>query len=381
MATLQQNISRITTALPNIATAIDNKGVTVPTNTTIEDIPFYISQIQQGGTGGSEWTRPSERPPLPVTQLSDNDMYILYKVSPNAINDMVIGLTLGDTTNVSLYTNWGDGSAEELWETGISTKTHVYDFNSITAPINADGSKWIWIKTYNSAIGTSTGGITTFNMPVRPSTRGAANNYTPNGYELYTKLPYLTTISNTTTATNRWQLLEIADFQGTNQITTGAQNFLYSSFQLRQLNIDTSTWTNFSNFLGYCTQFNQQLNIDTSHATVLSGFMTGCYSYSHIINLNLSNFVSAFPSFGSLYGLKGIRLQNTSLTNGAIAFNNTNLNADAAALLFGDLYDRTGQTAVAINILGTPAASNLSDTQIAIATSKNYTITGRVPLV
>ena len=47
-------IQRLQTAKADIKTAIENKGVTIPSNATIDAYPTYVSQITSGG-GGSDY--------------------------------------------------------------------------------------------------------------------------------------------------------------------------------------------------------------------------------------------------------------------------------------------------------------------------------------
>lgn len=53
MATIAQNISRIQTAKADLKTAIEAKGVTVPSATTIDGYATLVGQIQTGGGGSS----------------------------------------------------------------------------------------------------------------------------------------------------------------------------------------------------------------------------------------------------------------------------------------------------------------------------------------
>lgn len=51
---IAKHIQRLQTAKADIKTAIENKGVTVPTNATIDAYPTYVSQITSGGDGYKE---------------------------------------------------------------------------------------------------------------------------------------------------------------------------------------------------------------------------------------------------------------------------------------------------------------------------------------
>lgn len=51
MATIEENLSRIQSAKTDIKTAIEAKGVTVPSSATIDTYSTYVSQISGGGGG------------------------------------------------------------------------------------------------------------------------------------------------------------------------------------------------------------------------------------------------------------------------------------------------------------------------------------------
>lgn len=53
MATIAENLSRIQSAKTDIKTAIEAKGVTVPSSATIDTYATYVSQISGGGGGSS----------------------------------------------------------------------------------------------------------------------------------------------------------------------------------------------------------------------------------------------------------------------------------------------------------------------------------------
>ena len=57
MATIAQNISRIQTAKADLKTAIEAKGVTVPSATTIDGYATLVGQIQTGGGGGTDYSQ------------------------------------------------------------------------------------------------------------------------------------------------------------------------------------------------------------------------------------------------------------------------------------------------------------------------------------
>ena len=70
-------ISRLQTAKANIKTAIENKGVTVPSSTTLDGYPFLINQISGGGGGSNPLKFGVIRPDAELVQSYSYDKMIV----------------------------------------------------------------------------------------------------------------------------------------------------------------------------------------------------------------------------------------------------------------------------------------------------------------
>ena len=75
MATIAENLSRIQSAKTDIKTAIEAKGVTVPSSATIDTYATYVSQISGGGAATpsnlSDWTYDS------LTTKDNSTLYVI----------------------------------------------------------------------------------------------------------------------------------------------------------------------------------------------------------------------------------------------------------------------------------------------------------------
>ena len=111
--TIASEITRLNTAKADIKTAIEAKGVSVPSETKLDDYNTYVSQISSGGG----WQPPSDW--IDISTVADNEIKLL-------VSDQCYSLAFIVTTASGTYSiDWGDGNTE----TGIAsgaTKTHRY---------------------------------------------------------------------------------------------------------------------------------------------------------------------------------------------------------------------------------------------------------------
>ena len=102
MATIAENLSRIQSAKTDIKTAIEAKGVTVPSSATIDTYATYVSQISGGGAATpsnlSDWTYDSFGKITSavirngVTSINSEAFYSCYYLSAVTIPDSVTSI-------------------------------------------------------------------------------------------------------------------------------------------------------------------------------------------------------------------------------------------------------------------------------------------------
>ena len=116
---VQTELQRIIQAKADIVTSIENKGVTVPSGTTIDNLDDYVDQIQQGGGGGEEWTA-NECFWIQSSSPSNSDEIMIrhyYDTSSTNTNPYNIWYQLTDVNEEPNDNNW-------IKMTSISFKTN-----------------------------------------------------------------------------------------------------------------------------------------------------------------------------------------------------------------------------------------------------------------
>ena len=268
----------------------------------VQNFGDRIRAIPQSGGG---WTRPKERPAVKEdSDVNNNEIYMLFGVENGAPNDMAFNITaLG-----GYAVDWGDGTVEN-YSSGV-TSAHQFNYATLAAAPDSNGVKWVYIKFIAANANEPMLGIVDVTHNVRPSWRPAAAAtalYFPQVHEIYAKLPQLATWTFATTHYTRLSNVEIVRLYGTNGITNLSYFMTYGS-SLRQLRMDCSKCTNFTNFLNACSVYNEPVEINKpSGSAAFAGFMTNCYGFNSPITINcpaaqdvnLSGFLSGCAAFNS----------------------------------------------------------------------------------
>ena len=106
---IANEITRLQGAKADIKTAIEAKGVTVPSSATLDDFDTYIGQISGGGgsTGFPAW-------------MKDGDTHIWLDIQKTEQLEQNLRLILTGTVD------WGDGNTESVSASSATTLTHTY---------------------------------------------------------------------------------------------------------------------------------------------------------------------------------------------------------------------------------------------------------------
>ena len=214
-------------------------------------------------------------------------------------------------------------------------------------------------------------------------------------------------------------------FDTVNVLSTNRMFFQCSSLESVPL-FDTSKVTDMAFMFTSCYSLETIPQFDTSLVITMEEMLNNCITLKYIPLLNTANVVNMFSLFRHCYSLKSIPLLNTvNVTNMAVMFNscfslqsipalstagitttagtdygvnfavntstlarcemvfartvgfgNAGLGAPALVEIFTNLVDRSATTSATITITGNWGASLLTAGERAIATGKNWTITG-----
>jgi surface protein len=182
----------------------------------------------------------------------------------------------------------------------------------------------------------------------------------------------------------------------TSSVTTMASMFSgCASLQSVPL-FDTSSVTTMASMFSGCTVLQSVPLFDTNSVTIMNNMFNNCNLLQSVPLFNTSIVTTMFEMFRECSSLQEIPAFNTSsittTTNFAVNcrsmsktdiicpvsvnFTNNQLSQAGLVNIFNNLLDRTGLAAANINITGNYGAAALTVPERAIATGKNWTITG-----
>jgi surface protein len=187
-------------------------------------------------------------------------------------------------------------------------------------------------------------------------------------------VPLLDTSSVTTMQSmfNGCRSLQSVSLFDTSSVTNMQDMFnTCSSLQSVPL-FDTSSVTNISSMFISCSSLQTVPLFDTSSVTTMANMFNGCIALQKIptfVTTNVTNMTS--------FALSCFSMSKTNIVcRVSVGFNNNQLSQAELVNIFNNLLDRTGLAAANINITGNYGAAALTVPERAIATLKNWTITG-----
>jgi len=324
----------------------------------LDDIILSIPS-GSGTISTGEWIRPTNRPNVPT--VNADEIYYLYKVNPIGIND--IALQFNFTGNCIV--DWGDGNNNNLI-TGTLTQ-YLYNFNNINVQVNDDGSKWVWIHVYATS-----GNITTCYSGGTPNTRATTSYYSPNVFEIYANLPSasLSHINNN----SNYKQCEIMNFYALNNLSISSSQLLGMLTSLKNCT-----------FPGPITgtgMFNGSYMLEK--ITLLSGYYRADQNQMLMTPHSLREITLDFNNYGTNiaagifnalgYSLRKFRFLNMGSAQTTVNLSYSKIDLENLKLLIGDLYDRSSTTTGTLNLTATPAGSQATASDIALATAKNWNV-------
>ena len=399
----------------------DGVNPVTPNDVTLVGTALTI-EVPAGG-GGDDWQRPSDWLAMP-TVLSTEDTFVgLYAIHPNGNNFAAFRFT---TDTGQYQVDWGDGTVDLVNSNVVAEHTYDYvTYDPTDTTLSTRGYKQAII-----VVTPVTGELRTANFQLRRTTVPAQSQPYATGFlDCILSMPNANTGSSIlfggSTVAHRY--VERFDIKTIGSCTSMSQMFRdFSSLQFVPL-FDTSIVTSMANMFSGCTslQFVPLLDtsgvttmsnmftncsslqfvplFDTSIVTIISSMFSGCTSLQFVPLFNTSNVTNMAQMFFNCSSLTSIPALSTAAITTTTGSNFTNfalnsfslsriemvfartvtmvscqLSRDALVEIFNNLVDRTSTTAANINISGNwgAAVGGLSVLDRAIATGKNWTITG-----
>jgi surface protein len=357
-----------------------------------------------------EWQRPSDWLAMPEVGSTEQKFVGLHAVFPEGDN-VVAFLFRGAYT-----VDWGDGTVENVAD-NVKAE-HQYTFASIPADTTTS-------QGYRQVIITVTpngGNLTLCSLQQRYT--GRNQGYSTGFLDISLSMPNATSIGlGGTTVTNSFaenvNLINIGSI-------TSCNNFFYNFQQIRNIKLfNTSSITNMVGMFTNCYSLQSVPLFNTNSVTNMAGMFQNCYSLKTVPLFNTSSVINMSGMFASCFSLQSVPLFNTSsvinmsnmfqtcialkeiptlstisitTTSGSdffnfassnfssgkcmiifsrtVSFSNSGFGAPAIVEIFNNLVDRTGIASATITITGNRGASLLTAGERAIATGKNWVITG-----
>jgi len=143
---------------------------------------------------------------------------------------------------------------------------------------------------------------------------------------------------------------------------------------------NTASVQSFSDTFNGCLSLKNVPNFDLSSATNINFMFVNAIALRNIPNFNTANQLTFPTGTNSFANSTNIVWIDMNFRN-TVSINSCALNREALVHIFNNLFDRTSLTTANINISGNPGAiseanGGLTVAERAIATSKNWTITG-----
>jgi surface protein len=366
---------------------------------------------------GGGWQRPSDWLALPTVTSAEQKFVGLHAVFPDG--DNVCALLL--TTSAGQYeVDWGDGTV--TLHNSNTKAEHQYDYSTISASTDTT-------RGYRQVLVTVTpvsGNILTINFQQRYTDRNQP--YATGWLDVIGSFPNAS--SGLSVVFGDDSQLTHGMVERVTWLTLGAatsmQEMFRNCFSLQVVTLfDTSLITNMQQTFFYCVSLIEVPLFNTANVTNMISMFNQCYNIRYLPLLDTSNVTSMVQMFNGCFNLINTPLFNTGLvdtmnamfvnchslrsipslsttsittTSGSdygnfalnayslqrcemvfartVSFGNANLSRTALVEIFNNLVDRSLTTSATITITNNWGAALLTAGERAIATGKNWTITG-----
>lgn len=374
---------------------------------------FILPQMQVS----NEWQRPSDWLPMPTNITETDQIFVgLHAVIENSDNYCAFSFT----TSAGQYrVDWGDGNVT-LHNSGTIAQ-YQYNYASISnSTLSSRGYKQVIIK-----VTPVSGNLLSCNFQQRFVTTPVQNQAYSSGFlECILSMPNASSGNSITFGggTNiRHAYCEKVDIKTIGNATSMI-NMFTNCYSLQSVPLfNTINVTNMSTMFTNCYSLQSVPLFNTINVISMFNLFASCYSLQSVPLFNTINVVSMGYMFYQCYSLQSVPLFNTinvkdmanmfyncvslnfipafittavttdftTFANGSasinrilmsfnrtVALQNCQLSRDALVEIFTNLTNRTATTSATIDITGNWGSSALTSADRAIATNKNFVITG-----
>ena len=323
---------------------------------------LYIKANASAST--KEWVRPSDWLPMPTNITSADQIFVgLHAVFESGQNYCAFSFS---TSTGQYKVDWGDGTVTLHNSNTIAQKD--YDYSTISnSTICSRGYKQVIIK-----VTPVSGNLLTCNFQQRFFTTPAQNQVYSSGF-----LECILSISGGGITfggmTIRHAYCEKVDIKTIGN-ATGMVNMFNNCYSLQSVPLfNTQNVKSMQNMFQSCASLQSVPLFNTQNVTNMANMFYNCVSLNFIPAFITTAITSDFTTFAN-----GCNSLNRILMsfNRTVALQNCQLSKDALVEVFTNLTNRTSTTSATIDITGNWGSSALTSADRAIATNKNYTITG-----
>jgi surface protein len=400
---------------------IDNFKLSINSRKLLQNLS--VNDEEEGGEEETveEWVRPSDWLEMPTVLSTDQTFVGLHAIFDVADNFVSM---LFNTSSGQYQVDWGDGSTPTLHNSGVKAE---YNYNYATYDV---GNTTLSSRGYKQAIITVTpvsGNLTVCDLFQRYTGQNQA--YSTGFLDCILSLPNATTsgviISGNTTTVIRHRNMERFDIKNYGSCNTCLNLFhtctslqsvpLFNTASVITMNgmfqscsslrsvplFNTASVTSMSSMFSGCSSLQSVPLFNTASVTVMNSMFNTCISLQSVPLFNtasVTNMGSMFSGCSSLRSVPAFSTASITTSSGtdfatfggscpslrkcsvsfarAISFLSSGLGVDALVEIFTNLADRTSTTSAIITITNNYGAALLSAGQRAIATGKNWSITG-----
>lgn len=321
-------INRIRDGKARSIAQIEEKGVMVPSDARIDDLPDYIAQIGKSQPLDPVYVYNTTRPAdwLEMPTPNDDEIYLLFHI-PDGLSSLVAFIVTCDGDWTGSYTvalgTVDNGEFVEYSSTSVESrgKYEAELFADDYGNLTSTGMKQVMIKI-------SATDILTW-QPKPHSKKTAPNNFAGwNIVEVACRCPKATRILVGSSSANLslkkliyfamyginaitdmaymfrycYALKAVVALDTTNAIDMSSTfNYCYSLMAYPELN--TQNAVNMSNMFNYCTALSYIRDMDTSNVTNMSLMFSRCHSVARVPSMNTHNVINMQGMFNMCYAL------------------------------------------------------------------------------